>query len=398
MTCTVLVCDDEHGLAEHWVEAIRNVAGAEYTVRDAPDIDAVRESARELLHRRSEFRNGRMAEKQFCIFDDVDILVIDYDLLHVDEDNAQYTGEGLGRLARMFTECSVVVILNQYPQAQFDLRLRGNLESHADLNVDAELIGEPGLWQDPPWEGFRPWKWQTLFRAVVTQREREKVVEAELEHSILDTLGMGNEDVSRLSDSAFGFLSPNAESFGSLRDVTFRSFLENATDRRDAKVIWESNKDAAVRVVSARIGKWLEREVLGGQDLLIDIPHLLQRFPFVLGNKVQDLGVWNTAIHNEKILEGTFTKEAWFARSSILSRRAVWASKFQSDKEIRRRRSEFDFSEVPQFVFAEDLSEFVDLLQAREFRAGFHNAFDRRYIRQVDNIRYGPQRRLAFGS
>ena len=170
MTCTVLVCDDDHGLAEQWVEAIRNVAGEQYTVRDAPDIDAVRTSVRELLRRRSELRKRERAEKQFCIFDNVDILVIDYDLLHVDENNAQYTGEGLGRLARMFTDCSVVVILNQYPQAQFDLRLRGNLESHADLNVDAELVGTPGLWQDAPWEGFRPWKWQTLLGAVVTQR------------------------------------------------------------------------------------------------------------------------------------------------------------------------------------------------------------------------------------
>ena len=398
MTCTVLVCDDDHELAKHWVEVIRKVAGDEYTVSDAPDIDVVRESAQELLRRRSELRKGRMAERQPCIFDDVDILVIDYDLLHVDEDNAQYTGEGLGRLARMFTDCSVVVVLNQYPQAQFDLRLRGNLESHADLNVDAELVEAPGLWQDPPWQGFRPWKWQTLLRAVGTQRERERVVEGELDRSILDTLGMGNEDASRLSDSAFGFLSPNANSFQSLRDVTFWSFLGNAAERRDVEAIWASDKRAVVRVVSARIGKWLEREVLGGQDLLIDVPHFLQRFPFVLGDQIQDLEAWNTAIHDDKVLEGAFCKEAWFARSSILSRRAIWVSRFQSDENVRRMRSEFDFSEVPQFVFAEDQSKFVDLSQATEFRAGFHNAFDRRYITRLDGVRYGPQRRLAFGS
>ena len=208
---------------------------------------------------------------------------------------------------------------------------------------------------------------------------------------------MGNEEASRLSDSAFGFLSPNAESFYSLREVTFRSFLENATDRKDAEVIWETDKYAAVRVVSARIGKWLEREVLGGQDLLIDVPHLLQRFPFVLGKSIQHLDAWNDAIHNEAILEGAFSREVWYAHSSILSRRAIRLGRFQSDQDVRRIRSEYDFSEVPQFVFAEDLSKFVDLSQATEFRAGFHNAFDRRYIKRVDNIRYGPKRRLAFG-
>ena len=184
----------------------------------------------------------------------------------------------------------MVVVLNQYPQAQFDLRLRGHLQSHADLNVDAELISTPGLWRDPPWQHFRPWRWQTLIGTVQTQRERQKIIETELDHSILETLGMRSEDASRLPDSGFGFLSPSANSYQSLRDVTFRSFLANASDGRDARAISESDRRAAVRVASARIGKWLEREVLGGQDVLIDIPHLVQRFPFVLGDQIRTFG------------------------------------------------------------------------------------------------------------
>ena len=330
MTCRVLVCDDDHELAKDWVKAIREVVTNDYKVLDAPDTDDVRASAQKLLHRRSALRQGKEPEKQSCIFDDVDILVIDYDLLHVDEDNAQYTGEGLGRLVRMFTECSVVVVLNQYPQAQFDLRLRGHLQSHADLNVDAELVLAPGLWRDPPWQNFRPWKWQTLFRAVGTQRERERAFEADLDRSILDTLGMRTEDASRLSDSAFGFLSPTANSYQSLREVTFRSFLRNASDGRDARAISDSHKRAAVRVASARIGKWLEREVLGGQDVLIDIPHLLQRFPFVLGDQIAHLEAWNEAIHDDNTLGDVIGDDSWFDRGPILSRPAIWASRISS--------------------------------------------------------------------
>ena len=398
MTCRVLVCDDDHELAKDWVEAIREVVTCDYKLLDAPVTADIRASAQELLHRRAALRQGKVPVKQSCVFDDVDILVIDYDLLHIDEDNAQYTGEGLGRLARMFTECSVVVVLNQYPQAQFDLRLRGHLESHADLNVDAELVSAPGLWRDPPWRNFRPWKWQTLFRAVGTQRERERVIEADLDRSILDTLGMHFEDASRLSDSAFGFLSPSANGYQLLREVTFRSFLGNSSDGRDGRAISEFHTRAAVRVASARIGKWLEREVLGGQDVLMDIPHLLQRFPFVLGDKITHLEAWNAAIHDLSILGDVIGDDVWFNRSSILSRPAIWTSRFQADENVRKVRSEFDFSDVPQFVFAEDRSVFVELSEAVEFRAGFHNAFDRRYIARVDEIRYGPQRRLAFGS
>ena len=56
-----------------------------------------------------------------------------------------------------------------------------------------------------------------------------------------------------------------------------------------------------------------------------------------------------------------------------------------------------DFASVPPFVFAEDRSAFVHLSDAVEFRAGFHNAFDRRFIVPEEGIRYAPQRRLAFG-
>ena len=62
-----------------------------------------------------------------------------------------------------------------------------------------------------------------------------------------------------------------------------------------------------------------------------------------------------------------------------------------------RRRSEFDFGRVPDFVFLEDVSLFGEFDDAHEFRAGFHNAHDRRYAKVVDNIRYAPQRRFAFG-
>ena len=33
------------------------------------------------------------------------------------------------------------------------------------------------------------------------------------------------------------------------------------------------------RVAAARLGKWLERLVLPGQNVLVDAPHLVSRFP-----------------------------------------------------------------------------------------------------------------------
>lgn len=398
MKCRVLVCDDDPGLAEDWVEAIGEVVTKDYDVLPAPGTEDVRQSAQELLHRRSAVRGEAKRPDQPCLFDGVDILVIDYDLLHIDQDNAQYTGEGLGRLSRMFSDCAVVVVLNQYPDAQFDLRLRGHLQSHADLNLDAELIGTPGLWQDPPWEGYRPWMWQTLFRAVETQRQREALIDKAFDCSIVDTLGMQVDDASRLSDTAFGLLAPTANTYEDLRKVTFRSLLTNISDGRDARAISKSNRKAAVRVASARIGKWLEREVLGGQDVLVDLPHLVQRFPFLLADKMESLEAWNQAIHCLDTFRDTLDDECLFAHGAFLSKPAIWTRRFQEVENIREMRASFDFASVPSFVFAEDRSAFVHLSDAVEFRAGFHNAFDRRFIFPDERIRYAPQRRLAFGS
>ena len=93
-----------------------------------------------------------------------------------------------------------------------------------------------------------------------------------LDSPIVDTFGMQVTDASRLSDSAFGFIAPDAEDFDSLQRRTFKSFLTTTPDGRDAESLLDTAESpAAVRFVAARIGKWLERELLGPQDVLIDV-------------------------------------------------------------------------------------------------------------------------------
>ena len=43
------------------------------------------------------------------------------------------------------------------------------------------------------------------------------------------------------------------------------------------------------RVVAAYIDRWFRRDVLGPQEALVDLPHLLMRLPFLLGEKAGDL-------------------------------------------------------------------------------------------------------------
>ena len=62
--------------------------------------------------------------KDHCLFDGANVLILDYDLYHVDEENTRYTGEGVAHLARVHSECGLIVVLNQFMEAQFDLSLR----------------------------------------------------------------------------------------------------------------------------------------------------------------------------------------------------------------------------------------------------------------------------------
>ena len=351
MTYSVLICDDDPGLAADWVKEVQEIAPQKYKFLSVPNNKDVSEAAQELLHRRGAVRNARPYELKKCLFDGVDILFIDYDLVHIDNDNAQHTGESIARLARTFSPCSVIVVLNQFRGVDFDLSLRGHVASHADLNIDVKLIATPGLWHGPPWSGFRPWFWQTLSQAVESQRARERMVSKNFDQSIVETLGLEVRDASRLSDTAFAFIAPEASNFAELKETTFESFFSVTQDCRDAKALLESDPDASARFVAARIGKWLEREVLGPQDVLIDVPHLLQRFPFLLGEKVSDIGAWNNAVYSMKPLEAILDKSDWFKPSNCLSKPVVWCQRLEENEEISKQRAVFDFSNVPDIVF-----------------------------------------------
>ena len=397
MSYSVLVCDDNPKLAGDCVAEINALGLDEYQVRTENN-KVVRAGANEILGRRKAAREGKTRKRAECVFDAIDILIIDYDLLYIDDDNREYTGESLARLARTFSNCAVVVVLNQFGRIDFDLSLRGHLASHADLNIDVDRLATPGLWHGPPWEGFRPWSWQTLSQAVESQRARERMIHEELDMPVVDAFGMQPADASRLSDTAFGFIAPDADDFESLQGQTFKTFLSTTPNGRDAEHLLEADSSSAVRFIAGRIGKWLEREVLGPQDVLIDVPHLLQRFPFLLGSDVSDREAWNETVHGPGRIRRVLDDSYWFERGECLSRPAVWCRRLQADEEINEQRAAFDFSKVPDIAFMEDCSVFDDISVATEFRAGFHNAFDRRFVRRLEGVRYGPQRRFAFGT
>src|SRR5262249_46873034 len=82
---------------------------------------------------------------------------------------------------------------------------------------------------------------------------------------------------------------------------------------------------------------------------------------------------------------------------SWLGRPTFWWSRIQENELVIASRRDFDFVHLPNLVFAEDLSAFIPSAEATEFRTGYHNLNDRRFVKQVVGIEYGPKRRFAFG-
>lgn len=399
MTFSVLICDDEPDQAEIWIEEVEKCAPKNtYDILKPPSNEEVSGAMKEILLRRGAVREGVGRQRGECLFDEVDILVIDYDLVHIDENEAQHTGESIARLARTFSDCSVTVVLNQFQGIDFDLSLKGHLSSHADLNINGNLLKIPGLWQPPPWDDFRPWHWQTLSQAVETQKTRENHIKRSLDQPIVEFFGMQSEDTLRLSDTAFGFVAPEAKNFEELQKQDFRSFVSSAQGNRDTRALLKFDEPAAVRFIAARIGKWVERELLGPQDVLLDVPHMLQRFPFLMGDDVTEIHAWNGMIHETRKLRETPVNDYWFEPENFLSRPAVWCQRLEADEEFSKERANFDYSKVPDLVFLEDLSVFARISDAKEFRAGFHNSYDRRFVKDVPEFDYSPKRRFAFGS
>ena len=397
MTYSVLICDDTPEVGVNFVEQVRAVAPKDhYSVLEAPSKEEVQCAVKELFARQSDLLGPRERGRSACLFDEADILILDYDLLRIDEENARHTGESLARLARLLSDADVIVVYNQFQGAHFDLSLRGHLSSHADLNVEADLLSARGLWTDPPWYGFRPWHWQTLHRAVETQRARQRLVAEHFNEAIVDVLGMREEDLLCLSDTAVGFIAPDAHDWEDTQVHTFKSFAESIGNGKCTSDLLKLDKEAAYRFAASRIGKWLERQVLGPQDVLVDLPHLVQFFPFLLEDDMDELEAWNATAFEPESLKGKVPAGCWFEAGGFLSRPAVWRQRFEADNAVRESWGALDYSSGRPFVFLEDTSSFAPFDDARQFRAGHHNAFDWRFIKHLNGITYSPQRRLAY--
>lgn len=397
----ILVCDDDAELRAKWVADVRSALPEIFKDSVGP-LERPGEEFRILFGRQHAIRHNSPQPTEISTFDDTDVLVVDYDLVFVDDKEARHTGEELARLCRIFSTCKYIIVLNQGNRTMhFDLTLGTRDRSYADLNIAALAVGQPSLWGEAESVTFRPWHWRNISLA---NKARETLAaeiarDGVLESSILDFIGMPDAAASAMSFAAFEFIGPDKKDIAELRTVTFSEFLCLSTEHRDLELLLIHNRHAAARVAVARLSKWLCRIVLGPQDVLVDVPHLLQRMPYLMSSEIGDPNnpeSWARVVaEGERSIDSNLSSELWFERAcEWIGRPALWWPNVDGDEYVAKLRADFDFANLPDLVFAEDVSSFIPADGAHEFRSDFTNRFGRRHVQRVDGLKYGPPARF----
>jgi len=322
-----------------------------------------------------------------CAFDDADILVIDYDLLDITPDS-YLTGESIAYLARCYSRCGLIVGLNQFGSNSFDLTLMGHPDSYADLNIGSRHLDNPGLWSVPWGEGFRPWSWPLLPKALEAFRRRCSQATEHLGDRVLAFFSLESR-TSMLPRSVTQFIGKGEKP----EDVTFQRFVTdsgNGLRRKDKPM----SQEAVARIAAARLSKWLERLVLPGQDVLVAAPHLIKRYPSLLHGDRNDVGTWNTVASSSLCEPANVEEELLeafrFQEGEWLSRPAWFWHEISSCEEVEEVANPWE-TDMARFVFCEDVSRFMLNEESLEFVADMRTQFLRRHVAHLDDIDYEPE-------
>jgi hypothetical protein len=422
----VLVCDDLEDRCKEAAKAVENAHQIDIEVISLFG-DSLKSQLEMLFGNVAVYLNESGADQgpKKTAFDEADLVVIDNNLAHLQNLGPRLTAESIAGYVRAFSTVPYVVSLNKNPDVDFDLRfLVGDYATRADLAINDRHLQNSGLWTGKPSEEFRPWYWPALSTIPDRRRAQVAFVRERLDAPVLGALGFSDDVVAFLSLHARGALSPGATSDGapdsndfSISELTFQNvFVEsNRTlpDKRDREKLREyanagnaEIRDVISRIVAADIDLWFRRDVLGPQEALVDLPHLLTRMPFLLGERAANTVDWNEAIaiaappfgidgqlFDNHIKATMFQHDVWVPSPSF------WWPVLKADDKL----TELFFArgqEWPDIVFCEDRSTFLERTPdggspPAEFAAEFEGSWSHRFVSRIANIRYAPRSRFA---
>jgi hypothetical protein len=411
-TMKIVVCDDDFERGQSWAAQISAVIGSAVDATAtaiAPHRFA--EAFVELEARRLSARKADAAEDQLLStlstpgsaveIDEADLVVVDYDLTpdtgrtqDPEDDKGAVrglvgrSGEEFVYLARFFSSAKAFAVVNQTVQSKtFDLSLRRFAHSLADVNVTAHDLRRRSLWLGSG-DTFRPWSWPVLLDLPTLAEERSRLL-SDPGQLIVDALHLGD------TDDLNSFTQAQLDSLGA--DLMTATILSVATEsphglKGHDKKLAETNEVLAGRAAINAIYRWLSASVVPAQNVLVDAPHLAQRFPILVNGDRSDPATWNQLTSGDvsAVLRAADLESALSPASAWIGR-PLWSLARASA--IARALGRVPTGE-PTFVFCEDTSRFIEIAHATEFESGVSGPYVQRFVERVSDLDYAPRGRL----
>lgn len=344
-------------------------------------------------------------------FDGLDVLIVDNNLTDLQMDGARLTAETIIGYLRAFTDTPYIISLNKNPHVDFDLRyLFGDYQSLADLALNTRHLSNRRLWEGKSDGKFAPWYWPRLEDVAARRSKQDTFIEENFERPVWEALGFPEEAGEYLSLRAKSHLSLADQNE---REASFEVFLDTSRTLPPAEIKLlkdlaskenTSARRAVNRISAYEVDRWLRRDVLGTQDVLIDLPHLLSQMPFLLGDNADKLDCWNAVLaseespfglherlYEEHLIPARFNHDMWVPGPCF------WWPSLKSDDAL----TELFFNakgDWPDAVFCEDVSRFVpvkdEVNSPLEFESEIEGSWTRRFIAYVDDYLYSPRSRI----
>lgn len=384
----ILVVDDNADLVDAMRAKVEGAVGSRGSVTMLAERELI-EAIRELRLREGNWAAKRRWSpiKYNAHFDLADILVLDYRLADLYGPDGYMTGEDLAALARRYSTAGPIVSVNRFGEQSFDLRLRREAQTWAEVSVAHEDLRNPRLWSAGAEGSYRPWGWSSLEHLPDLFERRMRHALRHFDSSVAKSLGISKTQLDLMPRKISESLGDDPYS------VTFREVaLQRAFPSGNVP---KPSRPQMARVAAAEVGKWLSHSVLPGQEILIDAPHLAAQYPSLVRGRPTQARLNQLARLSpvaELPLDTTRIKGAQLRPGYWLDRPAWWTETVLEDRELPENRRPWERRPL-DFRFAEDTSQFHRPAECQAFQAV--GMFGERYVCVPDGtIAYKPASRL----